>query len=89
MGPDPSSLSVISGSTYAVLASIEYEDDMHYTSFANGIIRINGETASKQESEGISTLAYVILFISIIFILIYAYQKYIKRGKKIEKRENR
>lgn len=82
-----SSLSAIPGSTYAILASIEYEDDMHYTSFANGIIRIDGGAASK-EPEGSSILAYVILFISMVFILIYAYPKYIKRGKKVE-RKNR
>ncbi len=81
-----SSLSAISGSNYAVLASMEYEDDMHYTSFANGIIRIDGETTSGQEPEGSSILAYVILFISIVFVLIYTYPKYIKRGKRVEKK---
>lgn len=72
------SLSAISGSTYAVVASIEYEDELHYSSFANGIIRIDGGVVKTQESEGTSTLAYVVLFISIIFVLIYAYPKYIK-----------
>lgn len=80
-----SSLSAISGSTYAILASMEYDDDLHYTSFANGIIRINGESKT-QESEHTSTLAYIVLFISIVFILVYAYPKYIKRGEKIEKK---
>lgn len=76
-----SSLSAISGSTYVILASMEYEDEnLHYTSSVNGIIRIDGETTSK-EPEGTSILAYVILFISIIIVLIYAYPKYIKRGK--------
>ena len=82
-----SSLSAISGSTYAVVASIEYEDELHYSSFVNGIIRIDGGAKQEtQKSEGTSTLAYVVLFISIIFVLIYAYPKYIKRGKKIEKK---
>jgi len=82
-----SSLSAISGSTYAVLASLEYEDELHYSSFANGIIKIDGGSKPKTEgTEGRSTLAYVILFISIIIVLIYAYPKYIKRGIKVEKK---
>ena len=85
-----SSLSAISGSTYAILASMEYEDeDLHYTSFANGIIRIDGGTTPKQEPEETSTLAYIVLFISIVFVLIYAYPKYIRRGKKLEWKKNR
>ena len=81
-----SSLSAISGSAYAVVASIEYEDELHYSSFANGIIKIDGGAVSKtQEPEETSTLGYIVLFISIIFVLVYVYQKYIKRGKKIEK----
>jgi hypothetical protein len=82
-----SSLSAISGSTYAVLASIEYEENsLYYSSFANGVIKIDGGSEPKtQETEKTSTLAYVVLFISICFVLIYAYQKYIKRGKKVEK----
>jgi len=79
-----SSLSAISGSTYAILASMEYEDEFHYSSFANGIIRIDGG-ATPKESEGTSTLAYIVLFILMIFVSIYAYPKYIKRGKKVEK----
>jgi len=85
-----SSLSAIPGSTYAVVASLEYEDkDLHYSSVANGIIRIDGGTVKKQVSEETSTLAYIVLFISIIFVLIYAYQKYIKRGKKFEWKKSR
>lgn len=83
-----SSLSAISGSTYAIIALIEYDDNnSHYTSFANGIIKIDGGSETKKP-EMTSTLAYVVLFISIIIVLIYAYPKYIKRGKKVEKKRN-
>jgi len=86
-----SSLSAISGSTYVIVASIEYEvNDLHYSSFVNGIIRIDGGIKPKtKESEGTSTLAFIVLFISIIFVLIYAYPKYIKRRMKVEKGKTR
>jgi hypothetical protein len=85
------SLSAISGSTYAILASMEYDDDnLHYTSFANGIIKIDGGTTSKTKGpEQTSSLAYIILIISMVFVLIYAYPKYFKRGKRVEEKKVR
>jgi len=81
-----SSLSAISGSTYAAIASIEYEEDgFHYSSFANGVIKIGSQQSSSQEEKPpgqFSTYSYIVLFISIVIVLIYVYPKYIKRGKK-------
>lgn len=81
-----SSSSALSGSSYAVTASMEYEDkNLHYSSIVNGIIKIDGETAKKQEFETTNILSYLVLLISVGIILIYIYPKYLKRGKKIEK----
>lgn len=81
-----SSLSAISGSNYVVIASMEYENEgLHYSSVSSGNIKIDGGSIKKQEFNEMNILSYLVLVISIIIILIYAYPKYVKRGKKIEK----
>lgn len=60
-----SSLSALPGSSYVVLASLEYEDDLHYSSFVNGAIKI---TEEKPFNVPIWFLVLSFIVLSLIFI---------------------
>ena len=61
---DVSNFGALEGSSYFVLASIEYEDNLHYSSFATGIIKI------EKENKGFLPNRYLICFL-ISFVVIY------------------
>lgn len=74
----------LTGSSYVVLASMEYDDERHYSSFTRGMIKI-GNVAS-QENKGhifsnVKPMGYIILLISIFIILSY-FRHRIKFKKK-------
>ncbi len=68
----------LEGSSYVVLASIEYEDDVHYSSFARGMIKIGDEENQSRFSIWIP----VIIFLALL--LIFLYLKLKGRELKIE-----
>jgi hypothetical protein len=71
---DVSSFSALSGSSYVVLVSLEYEqDNLHYSSFAQSMINI-----SEKKSPTIPTWLPILTFIVLLIIFVY----YFKRGKK-------
>jgi hypothetical protein len=70
-----SNLAALEGSSYVVLASIEYEDNLHYSSFATGIIKI------EKEKEFFSN-EYLIFLLSLFVIIFICYETYRKISKK-------
>jgi hypothetical protein len=71
---DVSSFSALSGSSYVVLASLEYEhENMHYSSFAQSVINI-------KEPKPLSIPFWIPVVTFIVLLIIFFY--YLKRGKK-------
>lgn len=75
---DVSSFSALAGSSYVVLASIEYDDNnLHYSSFAQTIVKITEEKSSLS----FNLPSWIPILIVIILIIIFLYFQFIK-GKK-------
>lgn len=70
------SVGALPGSSYSILASLEYDSGYHYTSFANGPVRI----VERKESFDIIT---VLAALFIILLVIFIYLKWcVKGGEK-------
>ena len=74
---DVSNLAALEGSSYVILASLEYEDRLHYSSFASGIIKIE----KKEEIFSLNNLILVLTGIIILFIY-YEARRILKRKSK-------
>jgi hypothetical protein len=75
---DVSSFSALSGSSYVVLASLEYEQDgLHYSSFAQNIVSI-----VEKKSPSIAPSIPFWLPILTFFVLLIIFGYYLIRGKK-------
>jgi hypothetical protein len=74
-----SNFAALEGSSYVALASIEYEDNLHYSSFAIGIIKIEGE---KEFLSSNKYLIFLLAFLVIIFICYEACKKIPKKKRK-------
>jgi len=71
---DVSSFSALTGSSYVILTSLEYEqDNLHYSSFAQSIINI-----TEKKAPSIPFWLPIMTFSVLLIIFVY----YFKRGKK-------
>ena len=68
-----SSLGALEGSTYIVLISMEYEDNLHYSSTASGTIAIS-KSGNTVESKWKSSVIVVAVLLLIIFVY-YQFRK--------------
>lgn len=79
-----SNLGGLEGSSYVVLASVEYDEDFHYSSFGRGMIRIGSEKNKGHVFSNAKLVGYVILLLSVFIILLYLRSKieFKKKGEK-------
>lgn len=69
------SVGALPGSSYSILASLEYEKDYHYTSFVRGTVKI------VEKKEGFS-LIWVLITLFIVLTIMFIYLKWCVRGVK-------
>ncbi|MCK4634585.1 MAG: hypothetical protein KAT37_01805, partial [Candidatus Aenigmarchaeota archaeon] len=69
------SIGALPGSSYSILASLEYEKDYHYTSFARGTVKI----VEKKEGLG---LIWILITLFIVLFVLFVYLKWSVRGVK-------
>ena len=72
-----SSFGALTGSSYSIFASIEYEDDYHYTTFARGLVKI------VEKKENPHFLWFLIVLFAVL-LLVFVYFK-IRSGRHEKK----
>lgn len=73
-----SNLAGLEGSSYVILASVEYEDELHHATFGRGMVNLGNVRLQNKShpSSNLELVGYLILLISIFIVFSYLYPNF-------------